>query len=167
MSDTPNPLATRRIMPAPAKPDPMLRHAQIWHHVNQQHPDALHDHVQLADYALPIMGTLAANPKVTAKDVIKATSQPVADGKIPPSKGVEFISQIPPDPDKLQSWLKTVYADNLAATVHAKAALMRHAAQQAQGAPQGGPGMMPAGGQPMAPQGVAAPPQPMPGGPVQ
>jgi len=120
-----NPLAARSAAP-PVDPA-LMRHAQMWQAMHGQEPDALHKTVQTLDYGLPILGALAGNPKVTAKDVIKATSAAVADQKLAPSAGVAFISQMPADPDKLRGWLRDKYAANLAAAVHAKAALMSKA----------------------------------------
>lgn len=130
-----NPLASSRAKPPAAEPHPMQRHAEQWQHVNSHPPEALQAHVEFADYALPILGQLAGDPKVKAKDVIKAVSSAAADGKIEPSKGVAFISQMPADDDKLRPWLKERYADMLGVTVHAKAALLQQAAQQAPAQP--------------------------------
>lgn len=129
MSD--NPLASRRPRPAEPKDDPMMRHAQVWQHIERQTPDTLKSHVGFMDYALPIIGKLAGDPNVTAKDVIKALSGAVADGKMDASKAVANLADMPADPDKLRPWLKEKYADALATTVHAKAALMRQGPQQA------------------------------------
>ena len=117
-----NPLAT-----GPARPpvDPaLMRHAHAWRAAHSQDADTLRDAITKLDYGLPILGALAANPKVTAKDVIKATSAAVADGKLTPSRGVQVITEMPADPDKLRGWLRERYAMNLSAAVHAKAALM-------------------------------------------
>jgi hypothetical protein len=132
MSD--NPLASRRPRPAEKKDDPMLRHAQVWQHIERQTPETLQKHVVFMDYALPIMGRLAGDPNVTAKDVIKALSGAVADGQMEPAKAVANLSDMPSEPDKLRPWLREKYADALATTVHAKAALMRQGAMQAPGA---------------------------------
>ena len=136
-----NPLASRAAS-REAPDQGMLRHAQMWKGMQAQDSDTLQQHVQSLDYGLPIMGALAGNPKTTAKDVIKATSQAVADQKMSPSQGVAFISQMPAEADKLQPWLREKYALNLAAAVHAKAALLARA--QPQQAPQvAPPGMAP------------------------
>lgn len=153
-----NPLeATNLPAPRPraadAKPNPMLRHAQIWKHANQQTPDALHAHVAQMDYGLPILGALAADPNVKPKDVIKALAGAAADGEMTPSKAVASLSDMPADPDKLGPWLKERYADALSATVHAKAALMRQ-------------GMM-APHPSIAPAPASAPPTVPPGATVQ
>jgi hypothetical protein len=149
MSD--NPLApTRRPRPAEPEPHPMVRHAALYQHVNNQTQKTLQDHVAQMDYGLPILGALAADPDVTAKDVIKALSNSVAEGKRSPSSAVAAIANMPAEPDKLRPWLKEQYATNLATTVHAKAALMSQAAQ----------GQVPQPGG--APQGAAPQPAPMP-----
>ena len=155
MSD--NPLASRRPRPAEPEPDPMHRHAHIWQHIEQQPVDALHQHVAFMDYALPILGRLAGDPNVKAKDVIKALSGAVADGKLPPSQAVANLANMPADPEKLRPWLREKYADSLATTVHAKAALMRQGEVPGPGqaAPEGAPGA------------VAAPAQGVPAGVVQ
>lgn len=124
--------------------DPMMQHAKIWRHVKGLPPDELGAHVDRTDYVLPILGALASNPKVTSKMVIKAASQAVADQKIPPSQAVQFISQIPAEPEKLQPWLRQLYAANLSAAVHMKAAMMQQAAhpdpEEQPIAPQAPPG---------------------------
>jgi hypothetical protein len=134
----------------------MHRHAQVWQHVNGMDNDSLQKHIAIMDYALPIQGALAHDPKVTAKDVIKAWSNGVADGHIQPSQAVAAISAMPADPEKLRPWLRQRYADNLSSVVHAKAALLQQAQAQAQ--PQGQP----------VPAPVAAPgPLSAPGGPMR
>lgn len=140
MSD--NPLASRRPRPAEAKPDPMHRHAQVWQHIEQQPADILHQHVAFMDYALPVLGRLAGDPNVKAKDVIKALSGAVADGKMEPAKAVSNLSDMPADPEKLRPWLREKYADALATTVHAKAALMKQGAMA--GPAQAAPAVAPA-----------------------
>jgi hypothetical protein len=104
------------------------------------------------DYGLPILSRLAGDPGVRPKDVIKAVSSAVADGKMQPSAAVATIADMPADPDELRLWLRGRYADALSATVHAKAALLR--AGKPLVAPEGGgaeeaPG---AGQAPVAPQ---------------
>jgi hypothetical protein len=132
-----------------------MRHAQLWRHVDGQSHDILKDHVAFMDYALPIMGRLAGDPSVKPKDVIKALSEAVADGKMEPAKAVANLADMPADQDKLQPWLKAKYADALTTTVHAKAALMRRGMM---GAPEEGtpPGPAPGGvaPQPAMPQGA-------------
>lgn len=146
MSD--NPLApTRRPRPAEPEPHPMVKHAALYQHVQGMTPGSLQAHVAQMDYGLPILGALAANPDVTAKDVIKALANSVAEGKRTPSSAVAVIANMPSEPDKLRPWLKEQYATNLATTVHAKAALMSQAAQ-AQQPPQPQPAPMPQQGVP-------------------
>lgn len=120
----PNPLMAGRPKRQPQKEHPMMAHARMWQYAHSLPPDQLATETDRTDYALPIIGALAGNPKVTAKDVIKAAAQAAADGKIPPSGAVQVISQIPPDPDKLQPWLRQMYAAHLSAAVHMKAAMM-------------------------------------------
>lgn len=145
MSD--NPLATRRAQREQAKPHPMMRHAQLWQHINNQPADVLDQHVRTMDYVLPVLGGLAADPKVTAKDVMKAMSNAVADKIIDPTSAVQTISQMPADPDKLRTWLREKYADYVTTTVHAKAAQMR-AAPAAPASPAVGSDGVPAGSVP-------------------
>ncbi|SRR6266481_5418084 len=128
-----NPLISARARTAAAEPDPMLQHAQAWAHMHAQPPDVLQQHITTLDYGLPVMGALAGNPNVKAKDVIKAVSSAVAEGKLQPSIAVATISEMPADPDKLRAWLREKYAINLSAAVHGKAALLRQ--QQAGAAP--------------------------------
>lgn len=134
----------------------MLRHAQIFAHVHSHPSEALTAHVNAMDGLLPMLGKLAGNPDVTAKDVIKAATSAVADGHMSPSKAVANIADMPADPDKLRVWLKERYADALAVTVHAKAALLA----RAQGAQPGVPPM--AGGAPPAAPGPAPAATPAP-----
>jgi septal ring-binding cell division protein DamX len=127
----PNPLASRR-RTAPQTPlmHPMKAHAAVWQHVNSLSPDDLAKTADRADYSLPLLGELAGNPKVNAKDVIKAASQAAADGKITPTEAVQFISGMPDDASKLQGWLRGLYAVTMTTAVHAKAAQMKAAQQQ-------------------------------------
>ncbi len=140
-----NPLSSAPRGASTPKNDPMLRHAQMWRHAHAMASDDLAQHIQTADYSLPIFAALAANPKVTAKDVIKATSGAVADGKISPSQGVATITNMPADSDQLKPWLRQMYANGLTLAVHAKAALMAKTQPQAapQQAPMQSPGVMP------------------------
>lgn len=153
MSD--NPLASKH--PAEKKDDPMLRHAQVWHHIEHQPADALQSHVGFMDYALPIIGRLAGDPNVKAKDVIKALSGAVADGQMQASKAVANLADMPADPDKLRPWLREKYADALATTVHAKAALMRQGAMQPPGQPAAPAAAPAAAASPAAPVPQGAP----------
>lgn len=126
-----NPLASMR--QAPAQPHPAQMHAQMWQHVNSMAPDDQAAKMQELQYGLPIIGALANNPKTTRKDVIKAAADAAGAGKIDPSMAVSIISQMPDDPTKVQAWLKGMYAANLSAMVHLKAAAMP--TQQPQGVP--------------------------------
>ena len=131
--------------PLAAKPNtkqnadhPMMLHARTWNHVRQMHPDDIAHKSDRLDYMLPILGELAGNPKVTSKDVIKAAAQAAADGKAEPNEAVQFISQMPDDPAKLQPWLRGLYEANVSAQIHMKAARIQQA-QAAQQAPQAAP----------------------------
>lgn len=117
-----NPLASRK--PAAQDQHPAHVHAQMWKHINAMAPDDQASKVQELQHTLPVIGALASNPKTTRKDVIKAAADAAGAGKINPSMAVSFISQMPNDPDKLQPWLKGIYAANLSAMVHLKAAAM-------------------------------------------
>ena len=120
----------------------MMLHARAWQHAQSIHPDELPDKIALGDYAVPILGRLASDPKVSSKDVIKAAAQAAADGKIAPSRAVELIGQIPEDADKVRPWLRGLYAANLSAIVHMKAAALgqpQPAPQPPQSPPPGPP----------------------------
>jgi hypothetical protein len=125
-----NPLAAKP--QTPKSEHPMMNHARVWRHVQQMHPDDIAAKTDRLDYMLPILGELARNPKVTSKDVIKAAAQAAADGKAEPNEAVQFISQMPDDPAKLQPWLRNLYETNISAQIHMKAARI----QQAQAAQQ-------------------------------
>lgn len=142
----PNPLAPARRQ-AP-EPHPALRHAQIWQAAQAVPPDQLAGQTERASYATPILGALAGDPKVTAKDVIKAVASAAADGKIQPSAAVKLISSMPTDPDKIRPWLKTLYEANMSAAVHLKAATMK--AAQPPSAPVAPAPAAPAGVNPLA-----------------
>lgn len=117
-----NPLASTR--PSPVQAHPAQMHAQMWQHVNGMGPDDQAAKMQELQYGLPIIGALANNPKTSRKDVIKAAADAAGAGKIDPSMAVSIISQMPDDQTKLQGWLKGIYAANLSAMVHLKAAAM-------------------------------------------
>lgn len=144
MPPGPNPLAApapTQASPAARPPDdPMMQHARMWQYVNGMKPDEIASKAKEIDGTLPLLGALAGNDRVTAKNVIKAAADAAATGKITPSQAVKFISGMPDDHTKLQSWLKGIYAANMGALVHMKAALMA----QRPGAPVAGPGMAPA-----------------------
>ena len=146
-----NPLVSGPAPPMAPQPEhPAMGHARVWQHGGQMDPSDIPAQIAKLDYILPILGGLATNPKVTAKDVIKAAAKEAADGKVPPSEAIKFITQMPADPDKLSPWLRNIYSANLSAVVHMKAAMMQQA-QAAQQAPR----------QPVQP-GPAMPPQGMP-----
>lgn len=126
----PNPLMTAGPA-APPAPDPdEERQAQIWQYMQQQPEDVLAQTIKSTDYGLPVIGALAANPKVTAKDVIKAATDAAASGAIDPSAAVNMVSQMPADPDKLRPWLKQMYQTSFAAAVEAKSAMYHLQAKQ-------------------------------------
>lgn len=133
-----NPLMNASKAPSQDK-HPAHMHAQMWQHVNNMHPSEHASKAQEIAYGLPIIGALASNPKTTRKDVIKAAADAAGAGKIEPSMAVSIISQMPDDPNKLQPWLKGIYAANLSAMVHLKAAMM--AQQQPQPMPAAQPGV--------------------------
>jgi hypothetical protein len=147
-----NPLSSKRANTVAQRPHPMMPHAQAWQHVNRMQPDDITQAIQAADYTTPQIGTLAGDPGVTRKDAIRAAADWVGSGKMEPSKAIEFISQIPDDPKAVQPWLRQLYAMNLSALVHLKAAAMGQQ-QAAQGAPQGVP-------QPGVPMPQPTPPAP-------
>jgi len=149
----PNPLASNRRLSAPPEPQehPMMAHARMAQMAHGMPPENVPGVMDFISYATPVIGALAGDSKVTSKDVIKAAAQAVADGKMPASKAVQFISSMPADPDALRPWLKNLYASNMTALVHLKAAMMKNAPAAA---PVAAPG-------PVAP--VAAPAGPAPG----
>jgi hypothetical protein len=99
-------------------------------------PDEVSSKIAELDYAVPIMGALAGNPKVTRKDVIKAAADAQGANKIDAAQAIALISQIPDDPKKVQPWLRQMYAANLTALVHLKAAAGPQAAPQPQPTPE-------------------------------
>jgi hypothetical protein len=149
-----NALISQKVRPAPQHP--MMTHAKTWKHVSGMAPDDVATKSQELDYALPVLGELAADPNVTSKDVIQAAASAAAEGAIEPSQAVQLISGMPDDPTKLQGWLKNLYAVNLSAQVHMKAALQQQQARQtAASAPEVAPSQV---GGAQAPAPVAAPP---------
>lgn len=134
-----------------------MTHAKMWKHVGGMAPDEADAAMTAASYTTPMIGALASNPKVTRKDVIKAASGWVSEGKIQASKAIDIISQMPDEPDKLRPWLKNLYAANLSGLVHLKAAQM--ATQQPSAPAQPGPA------QAAAPPQAGAPAMPAPGVP--
>ena len=153
-----NPLASRR-MKSNEPPHPAMQHAQLWQAVNQMSPDTLAQMSDTTSYMAPVIGALAANPKVTAKMVIRAVATASADGKMKPSEAVQFISSLPTDPDELQPFLRKLYAANLSGLVHMKARMMGDAAPQMASGQQA-PADRPLPASPAGPQ--IAPPQGMP-----
>lgn len=150
-----NPLAARSAPVAAKEPSPIAVHARLAEFAHSMPAHQLPRMSDLVGYVTPVLGKLASDPSVTSKDVVKAASQAVADGKVPASKAVEFLSTMPSDPDALRPWLKGLYAQNMTALVHLKAATMKNA-PPAPVAAQGGP--------PAAPGPVAAPVAPAAGG---
>lgn len=131
----PNPLAPNQRPP----PDhPAMLHAKMWQHVSGMKPDEHESQSAQMDQLLPILGALANNPKVKARDVIRAAADAAATGKRTPSQAVQFITAMPVEPEKLQGWLRGIYEANLSAQVHMKAAMMQQAQGQPQAPPQGG-----------------------------
>jgi hypothetical protein len=124
-----NPLMPQKAMVS-ATPHPAQMHAQMWGNVRKMAPDEMGNKLEQSNYIAPILGNLAGNPKTTRKDVIKAAADAAGSGKIPAAQAVALISQMPEDPTKLQPWLKGLYAANLSALVHLKAATMPNSGQQ-------------------------------------
>lgn len=146
-----NPLAPRSSRKS--ADHPMMMHAQTWQHVASMPQDEMAQKAQTLGRILPVLGALASNPKVTSKDVIKAAATATAAGIRTPEEAIQFITQIPSDPDKVQPWLRSIYAANLSAVVHMKASLIQAA--------QGNPPPQ----QPAQPTAVAPPQQPPAGAP--
>jgi hypothetical protein len=148
--------------PADTAPDPMLVHARIWRHAHSMDDDKLASATEQASYTVPLLGKLAGDPKTTGKDVIKAAASAAADLKVTPQEAVQFISQMPTDPDKLQPWLKGLYEAQMTQLVHMKAAAMLRADPQGAGkalipgaAPQAAPVAQAAAATAPAPTGPA------------
>lgn len=120
----PNPLSPPRATP---KPDPMIAHAKIWRFAHSLPSDQLSESVERTNYVLPILGMLAAKTDLKPRDVIKAASAAVAEGKVEPTEAVRIISAMPTDPDKLRPWMRNLYETNMTAMVHLKAAMMKNA----------------------------------------
>jgi hypothetical protein len=171
-----NPLATKRVTKNSREVNPLMRpnkapqtkangpaspmhaHAMVWQGANNVAHDQLDDMVSKTDYATPILGKLASDPKVTGKDVIKALADAAADNQVSPSDAVKMIQEIPEKAEDVRPWLKSLYAFNMTAAVHLKAAAMRRDAGVASGMPiPATPGAQ----QPAAPGAISAPtPQP-------
>lgn len=160
-----NPLAPRKkSAPAPQAQQgpmpnsfvsPMHAHAAIWNGANNVPHDELDQLTAKTDYAIPVLGALASNPKVTGKDVIKALADSAANNYISPSEAVKLIQQIPESQEDIRPWLKSLYAFNLTAAVHLKAAALRRDAGVEAGMPVPAvPAPMQTAPQPEAPQGA-------------
>lgn len=120
-----NPLATASKPPGIGpRDDPMTKHAEAWARMKDAPTAALEQHATFLDYSLPIVGALANNPKVRARDVIRAVTDAVGKGIIEPSRGVQIVSQLPADDAKLRPWLLEKYKTGLSEAIHAKAVLM-------------------------------------------
>lgn len=124
----------------PTEDDGMAQHASIWAHIQQEDPADTEQNLALAEYAIPIMGALAAKKDVTPKDVIRALSDAVGSGKVTPDHAVATITAMPADKTELRPWLQNRFMLNLTYAVHAKAqqikAQQQQAAQMAPGAMQ-------------------------------
>ncbi len=101
---------------APANPQP--GGAQM----PQIRPEDLPKHIEDANYVLPILGGLARNPKVTRKDVVKAVSGAMADGKFTATEAIELLSQVPSAPEQLRAWLRMKYQHLITGAIHLNAA---------------------------------------------
>ncbi len=100
----------------------------------QIHPDDIPQHVDQANYMLPILGALVKNPKVTRKDVVKAVSGIMGDGRLTATAAIDLLSKVPSNPDQLRVWLKEKYGHMIAGAVHLNAANMIREAAAAQNA---------------------------------
>ena len=129
-----------------------MAHAKLAAFAHGMPTEQLPGKTDLTSYVTPILGTLAGDPKVTSKDVVKAAAGAVADGKIAASDAVKFLSGVPEDPDQLRPWLKSLYSANMTALVHMKAAMMKNSAPA--------PVQPPVAGPPASPQAVPAPATP-------
>ena len=167
MADT-NPLSSGR-KPDMNREHPLMRHAKLAAYAHSMAPHELPAKSDLAGYVTPILGTLASDPNVNSKDVVKAAAGAVADGKITAAEAVKFLSTVPEDPAQLHPWLKNLYATNMTALVHMKAAMMkngvplqpRSAAPVSPGAappvsPVVAPGQPPVSVPPITPTGMAS-----------
>lgn len=156
MTNTLAPNAKPKTVAAPKGDHPMMAHAKIWQHVNGMDPAQVPDKISALTYGLPIIGSLAHKANVTRKDVIKAASDATGEGKLAASQAIDIISGMPDDPKDLRPWLRNLYAFNLTALVHLKAAQM--SSQQSVAPAQPGPA-------PTAAPPQAAPAMPAPGAP--
>jgi hypothetical protein len=140
-----NPLSSMRRNMVTSADHPMMQHARIWQHVNGMEPNAIPQKIDELDYAVPLMGQLAGNPKTSRKDIIKAAADAVGARKIDASQAISLISQIPDDQAKIQPWLRAMYATNLTALVHLKAAAIAQTGGASSGVPQPVPSGPPQG----------------------
>lgn len=88
----------------------------------QIHQDDLPRHIDDANYMLPIVSGLARNPKVTRKDVVKAVSGAMGDGKFTAAEAIELLSQVPSNPDALKAFLRQKYTQLIQGAIHLNAA---------------------------------------------
>ena len=138
---------------------PLMQHAKLAAYAHSMPPEELPGKTGLTSYVVPVLGALAGNPDTTSKDVVKAAAGAVADGKITASEAVKFLSSVPEDPAQLHPWLKNLYATNMTALVHMKAAMMKNGAPLQPAAPQGpvppvvAPGQAPASAASITPMG--------------
>jgi hypothetical protein len=96
----------------------------------QLHPDDLPKHIDDANYMMPIMSKLARDPKVTRKDVVKAVSGGMADGKFTAQEAIELLSQVPSNPEALKAFLRQRYTALIKGAVHLNAASSQAMQQQ-------------------------------------
>lgn len=87
----------------------------------QIHPDDLPQHVAQANYMLPLLGALAKDPKVTRKDVVKAVSGIMGDGRMTAGEAIDLLSKVPSNPDQLRAWLREKYSHLITGAVHLNA----------------------------------------------
>jgi hypothetical protein len=88
----------------------------------QLHPDDMPKHIDETNYMLPIMAKLARDPKVTRKDVIRAISDAMADGKFTATEAIEKLAQVPSNQDALKAFLRQKYTQLIQGAVHLNAA---------------------------------------------
>lgn len=100
----------------------------------QINPEDIHQHIEQANYMLPLLGMLAKDPKVTRKDVVKAVSGIMGEGRMTATEAIDLLSKVPSNPDQLRTWLKEKYGHLIAGAVHLNAAAMVHQAMQARNA---------------------------------
>jgi hypothetical protein len=106
-----NPLAGGGLQQAQMQAQPQPSFAQLT-------PDQVDQHLSLAAWMVPALGSLAKRKDLTRKDVLLEVSNAVSHGKIPVSAAASFMSQLPEDRAQLRQFLDTLYRQNLAAAVH-------------------------------------------------